>query len=101
MPLTRLNVPLVMNRPGFHAAVLLAASSFHGPFDLVSLGRDVPEGAVKPPVVVPIDPVDGEDIDVSQGLLELFTRRAGPFIITDAVTVPVLMDVSSRRISSQ
>jgi hypothetical protein len=30
MPLTRLKVPLVMNRPGFHGAVLLAASSFHG-----------------------------------------------------------------------
>ena len=42
MPLTRHNVPLVPNRPGFHAAILLAASSLSGQFDLVFLGRDVP-----------------------------------------------------------
>ncbi|TFD76390.1 hypothetical protein E3T54_10510 [Cryobacterium sp. Sr8] len=67
MPLTRLNVPLVPNRRGFHAAVSLAASSWNEPFDPVFLGRDGPEDAVEPPVVVPIDPVEGEGIDVSQG----------------------------------
>ncbi|WP_233204304.1 hypothetical protein, partial [Cryobacterium sp. Y62] len=42
MPLTGLNVPLVPNRPGFQAAIMLAASSLIGQFDLVFLGPDVP-----------------------------------------------------------
>ncbi|WP_166790436.1 hypothetical protein [Cryobacterium tagatosivorans] len=46
MPLIRLNVPLVLKRPGFHV------------------------------------------------LSGLFARRAGPFIIKDAVTVPALTDVA-------
>ena len=58
------------NNPGTHQPFLvLAVPFFDGPFfsvivELVLFGRHVPEKAVQPPIVVPIDLVEGEFLDV-------------------------------------